>query len=252
MKRNLLNIILVVGGVAFMCMSIYFFLSEEIGFGLIFFLFYILEIVAIGKNNQQKRKEAEQEKLAKEAAEKERLLKEQAEQELKEKLKAELARKQLQEATEKQKIEYEKTEKEIDKKERLLKEKEERERKMKEAVSGNKPKQRFCINCGKPLPSDLTASFCMYCGAKTEAKTDEKTDIKNDGKTNQVNNSKKKYEDQIVLHEGKCPVCGKDTEETDSVCTNCGFPVISIAGNITKREKDKIIEAVKEYRKNMT
>ncbi len=251
MKRNLLNIILVVGGVAFMCMSIYFFLSEEIGFGLIFFLFYILEIVAIGKNNQQKRKEAEQEKLAKEAAEKERLLKERAGQERKAKQQAEQERKEKlkEELAEKAK---EKAEKEAAEKERLLKEKEERERKAKEAAAGNRQKQRFCTNCGKPLTDNSEAVFCMYCGAKTEAKTDEKTDIKTDGKTNQVNNSKKKYEDQIVLHEGKCPVCGKDTEETDSVCTNCGFPVISIAGNITKREKDKIIEAVKEYRKNMT
>ena len=54
--------------------------------------------------------------------------------------------------------------------------------------------------------------------------------------------------ENIVLQAGRCPVCGKNTSDTDSVCTNCGFPVISIAGNIDKKEKDKIIETVKEYR----
>ncbi len=61
-------------------------------------------------------------------------------------------------------------------------------------------------------------------------------------------NIQKKPDEEIILQEGKCPVCGKTTADTDSVCINCGFPVISLAGNIDKEERDRIIKTVKEYR----
>ncbi len=65
-------------------------------------------------------------------------------------------------------------------------------------------------------------------------------------------NIQKKPDEEIILQDGKCPVCGKATADTDSVCTNCGFPVISLAGNIGKKEKDKIVETVREYRKKIS
>ena len=140
-----------------------------------------------------------------------------------------------QERKAREKAEQERRAREKAEQERKAREKAEQERKAKEKAAENKQKQRFCANCGKPLPEDETAFFCMYCGTKTEA----------------ANAQAKTGNEKIVLQAGKCPVCGNATGDTDSVCANCGFPVISIAGNISKKEKEKILEAVREYREKM-
>jgi hypothetical protein len=223
---------------------IYAFVAGYIPVGVVLLVVLIALFAAGGEKNKDEKEKAEQEKAvqdalekkekaAKEAAEKERLAKQKAEQKRKEELKAKLAQKEKEKAAQEA---FPKERPVIEMKKQKVNQLEDKEIKVKKTAAVNKQKQRFCTNCGKPLPDDLTASFCMYCGTKTDAANDQKEPV----------------EEKIVLQAGKCPVCGKTTTDTDSVCTNCGFPVISIAGNLTKREKDKIIEAVREYRKNMS
>ncbi len=203
--------------IGMLVITISLFAAGQIPLGIISIVVWLAILGGGSKQNTEEEKKAEQERLAKEAAEQK--AKEKAEQERKAREKAEQERKAREKAEQEQKA----------------REKAEQERKAKEKAAENKQKQRFCANCGKPLPEDETAFFCMYCGTKTEA----------------ANAQAKTGNEKIVLQAGKCPVCGNATGDTDSVCANCGFPVISIAGNISKKEKEKILEAVREYREKM-
>ena len=203
--------------IGMLVITISLFAAGQIPLGIISIVVWLAILGGGSKQNTEEEKKAEQERLAKEAAEQK--AREKAEQERKAREKAEQERRAREKAEQ----------------ERKAREKAEQERKAKEKAAENKQKQRFCANCGKPLPEDETAFFCMYCGTKTEA----------------ANAQAKTGNEKIVLQAGKCPVCGNATGDTDSVCANCGFPVISIAGNISKKEKEKILEAVREYREKM-
>ena len=213
--------------IGMLVITISLFAAGQIPLGIISIVVWLAILGGGSKQNTEEEKKAEQERLAKEAAEQK--AKEKAEQEQKAREKAEQERKA------REKAEQERRAREKAEQERKAREKAEQERKAKEKAAENKQKQRFCANCGKPLPEDETAFFCMYCGTKTEA----------------ANAQAKTGNEKIVLQAGKCPVCGNATGDTDSVCANCGFPVISIAGNISKKEKEKILEAVREYREKM-
>ncbi len=93
---------------------------------------------------------------------------------------------------------------------------------------------RFCAYCGSPLPKEEKAKFCMFCGEKIQNLDEEEQDTT--------------FDSGIVFEEGKCAVCGSEVSDNDSVCTKCGFPVISITGKYGTEEIERISELVKQYR----
>lgn len=100
-------------------------------------------------------------------------------------------------------------------------------------------KAGYCKTCGHPLSNEKNAKFCMYCGAEInppDKGSSAGREIRDDG---------------ISFQEGTCPVCGKSIADTESLCSNCGFPVISITGNCGSDEIEKIKALVREYRARM-